>query len=217
MKTRAMRIWIGSGTLALIALLPLSAAAEVFVDARAGAIGYGPGYGIDIGVNTSNDTNLRASFTNTGRNWPIRYDGIDWESDYTLRTVSGLLDWRPDSGIFHLTFGILYTAKNDREFTATVTDINGTPYSGTLTANLQFDRDWGPYLGAGWGNMGEKEKGFMWSLDVGFSYIGKFDVRLTSVPPASPADISATEEQLKSHLRFMQYLPMASAAIGWRF
>jgi hypothetical protein len=212
---------VGIGALTFLAAIPLRAAAEVFVDARAGATGWGAGYGLDVGFNTSDNTDLRLSFTNSDRDWDERYDGTDYTFDYKLRTVSGLLDWRPMSGIFHLTFGVLYTAKNDIQVSASspTLDLNGTTYSGTVTGQIDFERNWGPYVGVGWGNMGKKEKGFMWTVDLGVAFMGDFDVRLTAstTPAVDPADLRAEEEQIEDDLRFMRQLPMITAAVGWRF
>jgi hypothetical protein len=218
MTNRFRRTLVAIGALTLLAAMPLRAAAEVFVDARAGGTGWGFGYGVDVGFITSDNTNVRVSFTNSDRDWDETYDGIDYRGDYKLRTISGLVDWRPMSGLFHLSFGLLYANKNDLEISATGSwsDFGGAPYSGTVTGRMEWERDWGPYVGVGWGNMGKKEKGFLWTVDLGVAFMGDFDVILTA-PGASASQISAEQEQIEDDLRFMRQLPMITAAIGWRF
>lgn len=218
MTTRFRRTLVGIGALTLLAAMPLRAAAEVFVDARAGATGWGAGYGLDVGFNTSDNTNLRLSFTNSDRDWDETYDGVDYRGDYKLRTISGLVDWRPMSGVFHLTFGVLYTDKNDLSITATGTnlEIGNNTYNTTVTGRLDYERNWGPYVGVGWGNMGQKEKGFLWTVDLGVAFMGDFDVVL-SAPGVTDSDLRLEAEDIEDDLRFMRQLPMITAAIGWRF
>jgi len=210
---------IAMGALALGTLLPLSAAAEVFVDARAGAMGWGLGYGVDVGANTSENTNVRFNFAYTDRDWDHTYDNVVYTGDYKLRSYAGLVDWRPMSGVFHLSFGVLYADKNDLDLSATGNiDFNSGTYNTTLKGRLEYDRNWGPYVGAGWGNMGTKDKGFLWSADLGVAFLGAVSVHLTSSNPAVPAsDVSAKEQEIQDDLRFLRWIPMLGAAVGWRF
>jgi hypothetical protein len=219
METQRMRTFVGIGALALLAALPLRAAAEVFVDARAGGMGWGLGYGFDVGVNTSDNTSVRLGFTNADRDWDRTYDNVDYTGDYKHRTWSGLVDWRPMSGVFHLTFGLLYADKNDLEISATGTalEIGSGTYNTTLTGRMEYDRDWGPYAGVGWGNMGKKDKGFMWTADLGVAFLGGVNVHLTSSTPVPDSDLRAEEQKLEDDLRFLRWIPMISAAVGWRF
>jgi hypothetical protein len=205
--------------LALLAALPLRAAAEVFVDARAGGMGWGLGYGFDVGVNTSDNTSVRFNFAYADRDWDHTYDNVDYSGDYKLRSYSGLVDWRPMSGVFHLTFGVLYADKNDLDLSKTGDiDFSGTTYTTTLKGRLEYDRDWGPYVGAGWGNMGKKDKGFMWTADLGVAFLGAVSVHLTSTNTLVPdSELRAKEQEIQDDLRFLRWIPMISAAVGWRF
>jgi len=165
---------------------------------------------------------VRLGITNADNDWTDTYDNINYKADYRLRTVSGLFDWRPMSGVFHLTAGAVYTSKNEPSLLASGSglDIGGTIYPGTvtITGQVQFDRDWGPYIGMGWGNLGRKEKGLLWSLDVGVAFVGDISVHLTeSTGTVSPGDLRSEEQHLKDELRLMRYLPSLTAAVGWRF
>jgi len=218
MNTRALRAIFGIGALTLFALLPLRAGAEAFVDARAGAMGWGLGWGLDVGVNATDNVDVRFNFAYSDRDWDQTYDNVDYRGDYKHRSVSGLVDWRPMSGVFHLTFGLLYADKNDLDLTATGNlTINGNPYpNATINGRMEYDRDWGPYVGVGWGNMGHKDKGFMWTADLGAAFLGAVSVHLTS-STVSDTDLRAEEQQIEDDLRFLRWVPMVSAAVGWRF
>ena len=219
MNCKAIRTFFGIGALILFALLPLRASAEAFVDARAGAMGWGLGWGLDVGFNATENVDVRLNFAYSDRDWDDTYDNVDYRGDYKLRAYSGLVDWRPMSGVFHLTFGLVYADKNDLELSATgLLDIGSGTYNTTLTGRVKYDRDWGPYAGVGWGNMGKKDKGFMWTADLGVAFLGAVSVNLTSSNPAVPAsDLRAEEQNLEDDLRFLRWIPMISAAVGWRF
>jgi hypothetical protein len=219
METQRMRTFVGIGALALLAALPMRAAAEVFVDARAGGMGWGLGYGFDVGVNTSDNTSVRFNFAYADRDWDHTYDNVVYRGDYKLRSYSGLVDWRPMSGVFHLTFGILYADKNDLDLSVTDSiDFNSGTYTTTLKGRLEYDRNWGPYAGVGWGNMGKKDKGFLWTADLGVAFLGAVSVHLTSTTtPPFDSDLRAKEQEIQDDLRFLRWIPMIGAAVGWRF
>ncbi len=210
-----------SATSALLGLLlPFAARADVTVDARYGLLGWGRGAGVEIATPAASNLSLRLAATDTDRDYNHSYSDVSYNLNYKLQTVGLLLDWRPTSGIFHLTGGLLYDNKQSLIGTAVgnVT-INGTSYP---NANVKAAVTWNdrvvPFFGLGWGNVGTGKKGLAWSADLGVGFVGNAGVKLTeSTGTVSQSDLNAEQDNLQHDLRFMRRYPMASFGLGYTF
>lgn len=217
MKKKAVQAAVAA---AMGALMSLPAAASS-VDGRYGLFGWGEGFGIQFAMPLSDRSALRFRLTDTDWDGDEEYSDVDYNLSYKLRTSGVIFDWRPGSGIFFLSGGLLYNHKHEFYGTATGDiNVNGTTRTNvSLRADVEWDRKTVPYIGLGWGNVGQKHKGLAWSVELGIGFVGDLDVRLTQTSGAtiSANDLAAEQRDLEDDLDFMRRYPMISFGLGYSF
>jgi hypothetical protein len=158
---------------------------------------------------------------------------VEYDLDGKLQTVDALLDWYPRAGgNFRVTAGVLY---NDTRFDATASpdqlgsfSLNGARYSaadvGLLVGKVDF-RKAAPYLGIGWGNALNSERGWRFGGDLGVFYQGSARVSLRSERCALAAalcerlarDVAAEQARLADDASDYKVYPVARASLSYRF
>ena len=153
-------------------------------------------------------------------------DGIDYDLDLDLSSVTALVDWRPWGQAMHLTAGIVF---NGNEIGATSIaaesyDIGGQTFTadqvGTLSGNVGFDDDIVPYLGLGW-NIPVAPKTAL-SLEMGVVFQGSPKVSLSANgtladDPLFQDDLAAEEAEFQEDISNLEYYPVIALGIQRRF
>ncbi len=152
--------------------------------------------------------------------------GIDYKGDLKLSSVTALVDWRPWSGVTHLTAGVIFN-NNKLEMSGTTTagtyDFNGATYSSaggdSVTTTVDFNKV-APYLGIGWSGQPTKQ-GFSFSTDIGILFQGSPKAAVTTSGAWGGADTAQlaadAQNQLNSDLNNFKYYPVISVGIGYTF
>ncbi|NTV66527.1 MAG: hypothetical protein HGB06_02370 [Chlorobaculum sp.] len=222
----------------LPALLAIGMCAPVAASAGTGDIALGvkggtAGLGGELTVGVLNFLNFRTGY-NT-----FNYDGNDTQSDIDydyklkLQSIPLLVDLHPFGGGFRLTSGIFI---NNNEVTSTAkpnntakVNIGGTEYSiGGVGADLvsldgKIDfQSTAPYLGIGWGNAVGKNSHLTIFFDAGIMFQGTPKVSLNANGPiASDATFeqkrAEEEAQLKNDIKDLQYYPILSLGLAYKF
>ncbi len=206
---------------------PATALAD-FGDIAVGVKGGTPGLGAEVTVGLLSKLNFR-----TGYN-AFNYDGNTTESDIDynyklkLKSIPLLLDYHPFDNGFRVTSGIFI---NNNEVTAVAEpngltiDIGGTTYDvtdiGTLDAKIDF-RTTAPYLGIGWGNPVSEGSQLTITLDLGVIFQGKPKVSMEATgaiasDPAFQADLDKETADLKEDVESIEYYPVISLGVAYRF
>jgi hypothetical protein len=157
---------------------------------------------------------------------------VDYDLDGKLQTVDALLDWYPRAGsTFRLTGGVLY---NNTRFDARAEPnlgrfrLNGNQYNaadvGILVGKVDF-RKAAPYLGIGWGNALDAERGWRFGADIGAFYQGAARVSLRSenctvlsaICQRLAADVANEQLRLADDASDYKVYPVLRASLSYRF
>jgi len=221
----------------------LSSPATVFAetgDIALGLKGSTVGLGGEATIGLLSNLNLRGGYNAFTYKDSGTESGIDYDYKLKLKSVPVLLDFHPFGSGFRITSGIFF---NNNKVTGTpkttsgIINIGGTeydlnPYSNLippdfLHAKIDF-RTTAPYLGIGWGNPVSKGSPLTIMCDVGVIFQGKpkvsldpnFDVAAVSTLPGFENianDIAEEETELKDAVKDIQYYPVISLGIAYRF
>jgi hypothetical protein len=202
-------------------------AAPVALDVRVGTTGYGADF--DVGFTPLLGVRLGYS----GFNYHRTIDNTDVSYDGTLKisNASGVLDWYPFAGGFHLSAGGVgggltidlvgqptggsYTFNNDTYTAAQV---------GSAIGRVKFGNSLAPYVGLGWGN--PTSAGHLHVLfDIGAIYGGtpsvSLDVQCGSAASAQvcsqlQTDVVAERQKLTSDVTLAKWYPVVNLGLAWR-
>ena len=158
--------------------------------------------------------------------------GIDYNAKLQFKDAPLLVDLHPLRGDLRLTGGA-YWLGHEASLTAipvesTIT-VGGLTYTATeageLRADIQHGRNFGPYVGIGWGNAAKDyftdlPVAIGLSLDVGVIYVGESNVSLRQVggDVAIPrAELDAEAAQLEDDLNATPYYPIVTLGVHIRF
>jgi len=191
------------------------------------------GVGAHLVLPISPGLNGRVGLNYFKHDFTKRSGQVEYDLDGKLQTVDALLDWYPRAGgNFRVTAGVLY---NDTRFDATAApdqlgsfSLNGTRYSaadvGLLRGKVDF-RKAAPYLGIGWGNALNSERGWSFGGDLGVFYQGSARVSLRSegcvvatvLCERLARDVAAEEARLADDASDYKVYPVLRAAVSYRF
>lgn len=182
------------------------------------------GGGLELAIPLTEKFDARVGFNTFTINADQVSSGLNYKGDLKLSSISALADWRPWSGVTHLTAGVIFNS-NKLAMKATASpgtyNINGTNYvaSGgdTMTTSVEFNKV-SPYLGFGWSGQ-PKNKGFSLSSDIGILFQGspKATVTATGVWASQPGLTADSQNQLNSDLKNFKMYPVFSVGIGYAF
>jgi hypothetical protein len=209
--------------LLVLAVLPLQSFATDFKTRLDGHIST-LGGGLELSAPLTEKFDARVGFNTFTISADQASSGLNYKGDLKLSSVSVLADWRPWSGVTHLTAGIIFNS-NKLAMKATAAagtyNINGTDYvasaGDTMTTSVEFNKV-SPYLGFGWSGQ-PKNKGFSLSSDIGILFQGspKATVVATGVWASQPGLTADSQNQLNTDLKGFKMYPVVSFGIGYAF
>ncbi len=209
-----------------LAALPLQAFAE---DAHFRLDGHLStlGGGLEVGVPLTEKYDVRLGFNQFKFSTNQNSGGLAYKGDLKLSSVGALVDWRPWSGVAHLTAGLVF---NGNKFALSATTnpgssytFNGATYTSaggdTLASSVEFNKTV-PYLGIGWsGN--PKHKGFSFSSDLGIMFQGSPKASVTATGAWGGANIAQmttdAQNQLNTDLKNFKFYPVLSLGMAYAF
>lgn len=207
----------------VLAALPMQSFAADFkarVDGHVSTLGGG----LELAIPLAEKFDARVGFNQFTISASQNSSGLNYKGDLKLSSVSALADWRPWSGVTHLTAGVIFNS-NKLAMKATATagtyNINGGTYNAnggdTVTTSVEFNKV-SPYLGFGWSGQ-PKNKGFSLSSDIGLLFQGspKATVTATGLLATQPGVTTDSQNQLNADLKSFKIYPVVSFGIGYAF
>ncbi|MEO0617182.1 MAG: hypothetical protein AAFY69_13715 [Pseudomonadota bacterium] len=209
--------------MAALAALALSQAhAEGTIGGKVGTLGLG----LEGSYQFTDKWAVRGGFNQFDYDFEDDLDGVDFDGDLELSSITLLADYRPTSGGFRLTGGAVF---NENAIVAvadpTATyEIDDTIYTieetGVLSADSDFDSV-APYLGLGYDwDVGER---LLINFDLGVLFQGEATVQFASVggtlstDPDFLADLEAEERIAEDDLEDYDLYPVLSIGLSYSF
>lgn len=188
------------------------------------------GGGLEIGAPLSERYTARLGFNTFKASGNTDSGGLHYTGDLKLSSVSALMDWRPWSGVTHLTAGVIFNSNklelNASAIAGTSYDINGYIYNANTGDSISTTVDFNkvaPYLGIGWSGQ-PKKQGFSFSSDIGILFQGSPKATVTASGNWTTAGgktvtdlVADAQSQLNSDLSNFKYYPVISIGIGYTF
>lgn len=209
----------------ILAALPIqsfAADAKVRLDGHLSTLGGG----LELAIPLGEKFDARVGFNKFKISVTQNSSGIDYKGDMNLSSVGALADWRPWSGVTHLTAGVFFNS-NKFEMSATTTpgtyNINGVNYNSAggdrTSTSVEFNKV-APYLGFGWSGH-PKKQGFSFSTDFGILFQGSPKATVTATGAWGGANLSQltadSQNQLNADLKGFKMYPVMSLGIGYAF
>ena len=186
------------------------------------------GFGAELSFTVSDRLSARVGLNDGKYNHSVNLDGLNYAFDWQLQTVTAFADWYPFGGSFRASGGILYN-NNTNSYIVNPTNgqynINGTYYSSSTDiasykGTMRFNKV-APYIGIGWGNPAQTNKGWGLASDIGVFYQGKpaSDLVVTCVAVCLPqlqTDASAENSKLENESSF-KWWPVINVGIFYHW
>ncbi len=208
---------------------PALAHADIFNNDVAVSLGVGTeGLGGEVAVPLVRHTiNLNIGYSGFSHDFNFNADDANFHAHLQLGAVPIVLAWYP----FHNNFSIDGGAYiNLNQVTAHATPdaggsytINGDTYTaaqvGSMSGKTHFNAV-APYVGIGWGDPFE---GGRWTFlaNAGAIYEGNANVHLVATGAASNPqlahDVAEAQHQVNSKLNFLNWWPVVTVALAYRF
>ncbi len=185
--------------------------------------------GLQLGVAQSLTDQLSIKLAYSGASYDAdgETDGVDYEYDLDLSSVSLLLDWHVFDNGFRVTAGALANGNEisaESKISGATIEVGDTVFTadqvGRLEGDIEFD-SLAPYLGIGWGRaLGE---GFSVMFDLGVAFQGEPEVDLRSVGgtfsnnPILIAEVEREEQELQDDAEDFDLYPVISLGFSYRF
>jgi hypothetical protein len=192
-KSLPARFLITALALASLLIQPITAQAQFGIAARASTLGFGG----ELSWRGNKTFGVRAGGNYFQISKDVTWSGNPYHMTAQLENFTGLVDFYPTGGSFHLSGGLLYN-KNNGVGNGTVTSgftLNGVPYTSaqisSLTGTVDFRHTSG-YLGLGFS--GRSRISVLFDLGVGFTGTPTFT--LVGVSPLTGAQQTAFQTNL---------------------
>ena len=240
MKSTAIAMMVG------LVVVCGAGSADAQTDVRGGVAGKlsSLGAGVDVAAAVGDRVNVRVGFATLSLNHDFDRDGIALAATLKLRSVSGMIDWFPFAGSFHLSPGVMLYNGNKveavarvpggRQFTLSSTDLLSNPASPVSgTADVSFDRA-APMFVVGWGNIAARGSR-RWSIPVelgaAFTRAPKAVLSLSgsacqsngancrnvATDPTLQSLVAQEQADLNDDIKFFRIIPVLSVGFGYRF
>ena len=152
-------------------------------------------------------------------------EGVPYEVELDLSSITALVDWRPWGTMTHFTGGLVF---NGNEIGATgqasaTYDIGGMTYAaadvGNLSGRTTFD-DVVPYAGVGWNIPIAPKTAF--SIELGIVFQGAPSVTLEAdgllaTDPVFQDELEAERSEFEKDIEDYEYYPVVGIGISRRF
>ena len=195
------------------------------------------GFGADIAVPVGEKVNVRGGFNVFGLSHEFDNDGITFDAQLKLRSVSAHLDWFPFGGGFHLSPGVMLYNGNEVNANAFVpsgetfdlgdeslTSNPSSPVTGTAVVSF---KKVAPSVRVGWGNIvprGDRRWSIPFELGVVFSNSptavfslggsacarNGTNCRNIAADPQLQADVQKEQDQINDDLTVLKVIPVIS-------
>lgn len=154
-------------------------------------------------------------------------DGIVYNIDFQLQSLSAMIDWHPFQGSFRISAGALYN-KNELEANSkasssyTIGDVTYTSSQvSSLKAVIDFD-EISPYIGMGWDTSYGKQNAYGFLCELGMVYQGSPNVDLTAIGPITSTAVFQTQlakekANLENSLDDYEFYPLLSIGVSYRY
>ncbi len=217
---------------------PLATQAGDFgIGARAGLQGLGG----ELSYRAGNHFGLRLQAQGFNYDDDIEESGIEYVGAIQLSTAGIVLDWHPFGGSFRISAGT-YLNNNKLRGTSngagdydigdeTFTSLSADPI--VLNLSVDLGKSTAPYIGLGWGHSPKRERGLMFSLDMGAMFSGLPRVDLSgsgtaihqgsgfvvdmATNPFVQAEIAKEAASLEDDISGFEIFPVIMLGIGYRF
>lgn len=184
------------------------------------------GAGAEFSMGSSDSFSVRLGVNMFNYKYSSTVSSNSYDFKLQLQTVSALADWYPFSGSFRTSAGVLY---NNNKATLTGTSPNGTytlgnnpiPYTlSSLTGTMSFNKV-APYIGIGWGDPVQKDKGWGLVSDFGILYQGSPSIDITATcsicPGTLATDLATEKSKIESDLKKFKFYPVMSLGISYQW
>ncbi len=205
----------GVALLFVLGMNTTAQASDVAIAAKVGTLG--------LGVEATTNivplfANVRLQGNGFNYNTTITDTNVTYDAKLKLASVGLLADIYPFAGKFRVTGGAYYNGNkltmNARPLGNVV--IGGTTYTNpTVATTIDFNK-FAPYAGIGWGDAISSGSPIGFSFELGMMYMGKPKTSIVA-PGVSAADIAAEKSKLDSSLKNMQFYPVASIGVNFKF
>jgi hypothetical protein len=201
------------------------------------------GLGADIGVRVADHVNRRVGFSGFNYSRTVSDGNIPYIGVLRLRSLQAMADWFPGHGGFHLSPGLLLYDGNRvtanalfskaqilSSGTNTFTSDPSDPITGAARSSM---RKVAPMIMAGFGSVVPRTRRFGISVDFGVVFQGLPSTSFTMLGSACDptgqncsklaadsgiqSDIRAGEQTMQDDLSIMNYYPIVSVSLGYRF
>lgn len=219
--------------LLLVAAL-LAAALSPFQSARAESEPYfyvGPqistlGFGGEAGVRINDYVGFRIGGNYFSSDLDRDIDGTDYEFDFQLASIGGVLDFHPFGGGFRVSGGLRW---NDNGFDLLARpngsiEIGGTTFTsaeaGTVSGRLDYNK-FGPYAGIGYQG-GLFDNRLLLAAEIGVFYQGSPDISLSgngtlANDPTFLAAARRERDEIEDDLSILNFYPVVALTASYRF
>ncbi|MDQ6975563.1 MAG: hypothetical protein Q9M22_03235 [Mariprofundaceae bacterium] len=219
-----MKKTLAASCLAAFGLIQPAMAGDMAIGAKVGTLGAG----VEIVSNVVPMlVNARIQLNAYNLNRTITDTQVSYDAKFKLLSFGALADVYPFAGKFRLTGGLYY---NGNKLTMTGVPlvgsytINGATYTagqvGSLTSTVDFNKI-APYAGIGFGDSISSGSPIGFNFDLGVLYMGQPKTAITATGaaanPALAASIAGEKQKLDDALKNMQFYPVASIGVTFRF
>lgn len=216
---------------AVLLILPLEASSQnLGVGVRAGTTGIG----VQVGYGVHPRLNIRAHYSTFSYSRTETSSGdpdLRIDADAGVGALSGFLDFHPFRNSFRLTAG---AGQNALDVSATATPLesvclgdedgnggcSGKSFSpqklGNLTAKVSYPSAAHPYIGMGFGSLGNGKSLITFLFDIGAYYTGSPEIELHNDGLFSPTTDPDNVQVLNDGLESFAWYPVVSIGFGIR-
>ena len=201
------------------------------------------GAGFDVAVPISSRANVRGGFNGLDYSRSFLDNGVTYKGNLSFRSVNALLDFFPFGGGFHISPGALLYNGNQVTADATVPagqtfTLNNVDYRSSATnpivgtGKLSLNKA-APMVLIGWGNLVPRSKHFSTSFEVGAVFQGTpqtalnfsgsacdpsgLNCRNVATDPTIQSNIQAQQKKINDDVKILQFYPVVSFGLGYRF
>lgn len=201
------------------------------------------GAGFDVALPISNRANIRGGFNALEYGRDFLDNGVTYKGNLSFRSVNALLDFFPFGGGFHISPGALLYNGNQVTANANVPagqtfTLNNVNYRSSATdplvgtGKLALNKA-APMVLIGFGNLVPRTKHFSASFEAGVVFQGTPQTTLTftgsacdptglncrnvATDPTIQSNIQAQQKKISDDVKILQYYPVVSFGIGYRF
>lgn len=224
-----MRSFLLVVLVALFTLTP-SAAQEIGFGLRAGTTGVGA----EVGLGLTRKINLRGHFSTFSYGYTETTTGEDpnlkLDADAGIGAISAYLDLHPFANSFRLSLG---AGKNNFDVSATGRALDsvcfgdtvgsgcdGKEFSpdklGSLTGSISYASSMHPYMGIGFGSLGNGDSFVTFLFDLGVFYTGSPEIEMENDGLFRPTTDPENLQVLNDGLESFKWYPVLSIGIGFR-